>query len=189
MAERPQVDDYATDTHRWWHLSRPSPKLVRALDEGWLVAPGRVLDLGCGLGSELALLALRGFVAVGVDLSPVALRRASVAQPEVHFVRADVLGLPFDGGSFDVLLDRGCFHYLGASERATYAAEAWRVLKPRGRLFLRACLPRAGIRNEIEPHTIRDAFRNWRVLSMEQEAIVSDTRTMPALVALLERNG
>src|SRR3712207_9506738 len=40
-------DEYATEVHRWWHLSRPSPKLARALDAGSLGSPGTVLDRGC----------------------------------------------------------------------------------------------------------------------------------------------
>jgi hypothetical protein len=27
-------DPYRTEVHRWWHLSRPSPELVRALGMG-----------------------------------------------------------------------------------------------------------------------------------------------------------
>lgn len=79
--ERPAgADPYATEVYRWWHLSQPSPELRAAFEEAWLVPPARVLDLGCGLGSELAFLARQGFATVGVDLSAIALRRASTVR-------------------------------------------------------------------------------------------------------------
>ena len=80
-------DPYATDVHKWWHLSRPSPELLTALDTAWLAPPGRVLDLGCGLGTELAFLAGQGFTPIGVDLSLVALQRAHALHPSVGFAQ------------------------------------------------------------------------------------------------------
>jgi SAM-dependent methyltransferase len=162
-------------------------ELVRALDAGWLGAPGRVLDLGCGLGSELAFLACRGFRGVGVDLSPVALARAVARHPAVRFVRADALHLPFAAGVFDLAIDRGCFHYLLTPDRPAYAAEAARVLAPGGRLFLRACLNTAGVRNDIDEAALRKDFAGWRWRRVTYANLESDTRVMPALVALLRR--
>ncbi|MGH2584739.1 MAG: methyltransferase domain-containing protein [Dehalococcoidia bacterium] len=93
--------------------------------------------------------------------------------------------LPFLTARFDVLLDRGCFHYLTAADRPRYAAEAGRVLRLDGRLLLRACLQTAGIRNDIDEPSLRQAFPGWRFLYLERRDIPSDTRTMPALIVLL----
>ncbi|MGE3601623.1 MAG: class I SAM-dependent methyltransferase, partial [Dehalococcoidia bacterium] len=144
------------------------------------------LDVGCGLGSDLSYLAAQGFTAFGVDLSPVALRRATAPHREVRFVQAEALHLPFAIGIFSLLLDRGCFHYLPASDRPAYAAEAARVLRAGGRLFLRSCLYTAGVRNDIAEDLLRTIFAGWRWLSVSREDLASDTRTMPALVTLLE---
>ncbi|MGH3156316.1 MAG: class I SAM-dependent methyltransferase, partial [Streptosporangiaceae bacterium] len=70
-------DHYADGTYRWWHLSVPSPELVQAVADGWLSGPGRVLDVGCGAGSEAAHLHALGWHAIGIDLSPVALTMAA----------------------------------------------------------------------------------------------------------------
>jgi SAM-dependent methyltransferase len=182
-----ETDEYASDVHRWWHLSGPSPELIRTLDAGWLGGRGRVLDLGCGLGSDLAYLVAAGFTALGVDRSPVAVRRAAALHPDVRFLQADVLRLPFDGGAFGLLLDRGCFHYLPVADRTAYAVETARLLCAGGRLFLRSCLYSAGARNDITEDDLRDVFAGWRWLSVTREDLVSDTRTMPALIVLLER--
>lgn len=190
MADRWNVLDqqYKTDTYRVWHFSTLSPELLAALEDGWLEPPGRALDLGCGLGTELAQLARRGVpLTVGVDRSAVALRRARDRHPAVRFVRADVTELPFRGRSFDLALDRGCFHYLPAGLRRRYAAEVLRVLRPGGRFLLRACLYAQGVRNDVTEPLIRRVFADWRVVSVERAAIPSDTRQMIALVTRLER--
>jgi SAM-dependent methyltransferase len=180
-------DPYVTGVCRWWHLSEPSPELRRALEDGWISPPGRGLDLGCGLGTEAGFLTDAGFDTTGIDLSPAALTRAATLHPSPHFARADALRLPFADASFDLLFDRGCFHYIAAADRAQYAAEARRVLRPGGRLLLRACLRTAGERNDLDEPLIRRTFAAWCFLMLEQRVIASDTREMDALLALLER--
>jgi SAM-dependent methyltransferase len=183
------ADPYATEVHRWWHYSRPSPELVAAVRDDWLGADGHALDLGCGLGTELAYLASVGFRTVGVDRSIVALQRAYRLHPNVRFVAADMLRLPFPDGCFEVALDRGSFHCLPGAERARYAAEVRRVLRPGGRFLLRACLYAAGIRNDLTPEIIRATFAGWRTVSLREALIPSDTRQMTAVVARYEHPG
>jgi SAM-dependent methyltransferase len=190
MDQSPSILDqqYQTDIHQFWHLSTPPPELLAALADGWLGVPRRVLDLGCGLGTELAHLAQRGVaLTVGVDRSIAALQRARRLHPAVAFVQADVLELPFGQAGFDVVLDRGCLHYLRAADRPRYAAEVGRVLCPGGRFLLRACLYAQGVRNDLSESLLRRIFAGWRIVSLEQAQIPSDTRQMVALVARLER--
>jgi len=98
-----------------------------------------------------------------------------------------VTGLPLAPASVDLLIDRGCFHYLGHAGRASYGREARRVLKAGGRLLLRMCLTSAGQPNGLGEDTIRETFGSWQVGDMRQLRLVSDTRTMPAIMALLIR--
>ena len=161
--------------------------LTAALSDGWLRPPGRALDIGCGLGLEAAMFSEAGFRAVGVDLSSVALTRASAAHPDVSFVEADVRSLPFTDGDFEVLLDRGCFHYLEPADRSRYVSEAMRVLRPGGRFLLRACLRAAGVRNDIGMDTLLSVFAGWDVIAAREADIPSDTRNMQALVIRLQR--
>jgi ubiquinone/menaquinone biosynthesis C-methylase UbiE len=181
-------DPYLDGTHEYWSLSRPSPELASAVADKWLLPPGKVLDLGCGLATEASYLAGLGFAAWGLDRSPVALRQARALHPTVRLVRADARALPFPDECFDVLLDRGTLHYLNARDRDTYAKEASRVLRPGGRFLLRACLYTAGNRNDVDKTAVLRAFFGWRVDRLTQEELISDTRTMPALVFRL-RNG
>jgi SAM-dependent methyltransferase len=180
------ADHYGNGTYQWWHLSTASPELVAALADGWLTGTGRVLDLGCGLGTEAGYLASIGWLAVGIDLSMVALARAAGLHADTRFLCADLRWLPFRRGFFDAALDRGCFHYLQPGDRPRYAAEARRVLRPGGKLLLRASLRAAGVRNDIDEAVISDAFTGWQIAGMERAAVPSDTRQLEVLVVRLQ---
>jgi SAM-dependent methyltransferase len=181
------ADPYADGVYRWWHLGVPSPELIEAEADGWLGEAGTALDLGCGLGAEAAHLAARGWKAVGVEKSAAALGPARREHAAVSFVSADVLALPFPAETFDVALDRGCFHYLSPPRWPDYAAETRRVLRPGGRMLLRACLTSQCARNAVTESGITRAFAGWAVDWMALDELRSDTRTMQALAARLRR--
>lgn len=116
------------------------PLLIRALG---LPRGGRVLEIGCGRGIALPVLAERLAPAalVGVDIDPalvaVATRhvRALGVPADVHL--ADVRDLPFESASFDLVIDFGtCYHVSGRAAGARAALrEVARVLR-RGGLFV-----------------------------------------------------
>jgi SAM-dependent methyltransferase len=77
------------------------------------VAGLRVLDAGCGGGRTSAWLAEQGARVVWIDVSPELLRLARERVPSGSFSFAD-LGepLPFEDGSFDVVVASLVMHYL-----------------------------------------------------------------------------
>jgi SAM-dependent methyltransferase len=178
-------DHYADGTYRWWHLSSPSPELLGALADRWFPSSGQALDAGCGLGAEAAHLHRAGWRVVGVDLSAVAVAAAAQRNPGPCYLRADLRCLPLRSWSFDASLDRGCFHYLAPDERPRYAAELRRVLRPGGKLLLRASLRAAGVRNDINEETIRAVFAGWRIEFMKRTRIPSDTHSLDVLLVRL----
>lgn len=67
--------------------------------------PERVLDAGCGEGETIERLgSLLPHPVTGVDLNPDSVRFAASRLPEDRFDTADLLALPFDTDSFDLVL-------------------------------------------------------------------------------------
>jgi SAM-dependent methyltransferase len=102
------------------------------IDGGLLVAGAPVLELGCGAGTYVRLLAKRGHPVVGLDYSLPSLRRAVTAGlPQAGgYVAGDASGLPFRSGSFQAVT---CIGVLQALEKPeTALIEIARVLEPGG---------------------------------------------------------
>jgi hypothetical protein len=59
------------------------------------------------------------------------------------------------------------------------------VLRPGGKLLLRASLRTAGERNDIDEVVIAGTFGAWRVDGMERAEVPSDTRMLEVIVARL----
>ena len=93
----------------------------------------RVLDYGCGHGMASVVLARRGAIVTGFDLSggyvEEARRRAAANEVEVSFVQADAETLPFEDASFDAVWGCAILHHLDLQKAGR---ELCRVLKPGG---------------------------------------------------------
>ena len=104
--------------------------------------PFRLLDVGCGTGLLLRLLAGRADAAqlAGLDYSPEMLRRLTAAAAEVpgggriFAVQGDAERLPFADASFDLVTCCNSFHHY--PHQAAAIAGFHRVLRPGGRLIL-----------------------------------------------------
>jgi arsenite methyltransferase len=111
----------------------------------------RVLDMGCGRGAVLTAVAKRlssGRV-TGVDIwsthdqsgnaRDVTMRNASLegVLDRVDIETGDMRALPFADGTFDIVVSSLAIHNIRShAARAQAIAEAWRVLKPGGRLAI-----------------------------------------------------
>jgi len=125
----------------------PSLEFVRSmelLDRLLPAPPARLLDVGGGPGTYAAPLARRGYRVQLVD--PVRLhvaqaRQAASGDPAAAFtaVIGDARELPAPDRSQDaVMLFGPLYHLTGAADRRQALREAWRVLRPGGRLLAMA---------------------------------------------------
>lgn len=101
-----------------------------------------VLDVGCGGGVDAIMAAKlvghRGTV-TGVDMVAEMVHRAHknvsrVGITNVFFAQASAEALPFSNGRFDVVMSNGAFNLV--PDKANGLREAYRVLKPGGRLLV-----------------------------------------------------
>ena len=113
--------------------------LAELFEKELQVRPGmRALDVGCGPGILSVTLAKAGCSVTGVDLSPGMLeearRNAERHGVEPAFMEGNAEELPFEDGTFDVVVSRWLVWNLPHPQDAY--AEWLRVLKPGGSLLV-----------------------------------------------------
>ena len=98
----------------------------------------RVLEIGCGLGTDGAQFAKAGADYTGVDLTEAAIelarKRFKLSDLQGEFRVADAENLDFPDESFDIVYSHGVLHHTPDTARA--AREIHRVLKTGGRAIV-----------------------------------------------------
>ena len=98
----------------------------------------RVLEIGCGCGSEAERFARAGAHYTAVDLTDAAVsitrQRFHLASLRGRFVQGDAENLPFADGSFDFVYSHGVLHHTPDTPRTI--REVHRVLSPGGRAVI-----------------------------------------------------
>jgi cyclopropane fatty-acyl-phospholipid synthase-like methyltransferase len=153
--------------------------------EGHSTPPhGRALDIGCGRGAHSLRLARLGWQVTGIDVVPLAVkrarRRAAEAGVIAWFVVGDVTRMSsVVGDGYRFLVDVGCFHTLSAEQQEAYVREATAVAEPGAALLLFAFAP--GMRRPLPPgvsqERIEAVFGGWKLADVE------DARLPPRLAA------
>lgn len=156
------------ETH-WWYLGRR--RIIQTLVEKMLptlnVQNPRILDVGCGTGANLKMLAAYG-EAEGVDISSQAVefcRRRGLDSVKLGAIER----LPYADDSFDLVTALDVIEHL--EDDLAGLREIRRVLRRQGRvlLFVPAFMFLWGVQDDVSNH--------WR------------RYTLPSLVTALERAG
>jgi SAM-dependent methyltransferase len=119
-----------------WDTGQPEPILVEFVTSG-RVKPSPALEIGAGTGTNAIWMAERGFDVLGVDVSPLAMENARTKSDgralRCRFAALDFLAETPEGGPFQFVFDRGCFHVFDEpDERQLFAAQVAAILAPGG---------------------------------------------------------
>jgi SAM-dependent methyltransferase len=137
----------------------------------------RVLEVGVGIGTDLAQYARNGARVSGIDLTEEAVNmtRENFEQRGLEYETlqtADAENLPFEDNSFDLVFSNGVLHHTPNTDKAVQ--EIHRVLKPHGKtivlLYARGIkhyLKRIGIQGVLKGGLLRQGYN--RLISSQTE--------------------
>jgi ubiquinone/menaquinone biosynthesis C-methylase UbiE len=128
---------YEVEQDHWWH--RGMRAISGALLEDRLRRGGRMLDVGCGSGGFLRWAREQGSFEqlAGADISAEAIELARERVPEAELHVAPIWELPFERGSFDLVVLNDVLQHVPAGEVAPALREVRRMLRDDGELLVR----------------------------------------------------
>jgi len=179
---------FEVEGRHWWFLGRRqiiASFVERICKDLGKPEPG-ILDVGCGTGANLQMLADFG-VAEGVDVSDEALefcRARGLAKVKQGAAEA----LPYEDASFDLVTGLDVVEHL--DDDVAGLREMHRVLRPRGRalLFVPAFMFLWGVQDDISHHRRRYTVNELRTrlaeagLTVERATYANITFFMPILI-------
>src|SRR5215813_6596565 len=123
------------DSNTPWDSGVPSEHLKSLLAAGF-IKPCRMLEIGCGTGTNAIFLAQSGFDVTAVDIAEEAIKRAKTKAEElgvkVKFIQADVTALPDVDPPFPFVFDRGTYHIVRSINLAGFQSILAQVVAPGG---------------------------------------------------------
>ncbi len=111
-----------------------------------------VLEAGCGVSVLMNSFALEGADAVGLDMSPVALRKAHNLFKKPFLIEGDISHLPFKDCSFDMVYNIGVIEHF--KDPKPVLKEMQRVLKLHGTIVV-------SVPNKLTLWTVGRLFKNF----------------------------
>ncbi len=95
-------------------------------------ADTEILDLCCGAGQTTQFLVQCSKRVTGLDISPVALERASKNVPQARYVEGLAEDIPLPDQQFDLVHTSAALHEMNPQQLERIMREVYRVLKPGG---------------------------------------------------------
>jgi 2-polyprenyl-3-methyl-5-hydroxy-6-metoxy-1,4-benzoquinol methylase len=100
-----------------WEIGEPQPIVCKILDS---MSPGRLLDIGCGLGRNAKAASDRGYEVLAIDISSTAINKcrefysgSGISFQVLDACRTELIP------EFNVILDSATYHAIPAEKRIT----------------------------------------------------------------------
>ncbi|MBS3055073.1 MAG: class I SAM-dependent methyltransferase [Candidatus Aenigmarchaeota archaeon] len=159
-----------------WESVKPDEELVKYVAER-RIKKGKALEVCCGAGTQSIFLAKKGFDVTGIDISPtaikIAIKRAKEEKVKINFMTGNSFDLKLDAESFDLVLDRGCFHHIPPEARSRYIEGVARVLKKGGKYFSKSFSKKNGwnIEKEFTLEEVENIFSQYFDVEVSREVV------------------
>ena len=123
---------------REWILSRVTKKYFRQYFDK--LKNGTILEIGCGNGAGAKIIkkhfSPKKIIAFDLDPRMISQAKRYVYDRSIIFEVADAAKLPYKNNSFDAAFDYVAIHHIPSPDWKKCLDELYRVLKPRGLVFI-----------------------------------------------------
>lgn len=114
-----------------------SQRFYNDLLDNVILDPGNcVLDVGCGTGTFLNRLSNKStkIASYGIDYSTNMILEAEKKYPQMNFCVGNSKELPYEDATMDVVITCMAYHHF--EDQTAFRKEAFRILKPCGKLYV-----------------------------------------------------
>lgn len=128
-------EEFFDEVEKFRYATQPFMDEVVGFDK---FAGKKVLEIGCGLGTDLIQFARHGANVAAIDLTPNSIdlvrKRFEMENLRVDARVGDAENLPFEDNGFDLVYSFGVLHHTPNTQKAV--DEVYRVLRPDGKIII-----------------------------------------------------
>jgi len=119
-----------------YHTEQVSPLVMKFVKKYGEEIQGKILDLGCGTGINLAYLSEQGFKTYGLDISTTAISRVKERKLHINLKIGSFHNLPYENETFNAIICLRVLQHTDWNGAEKAFSELNRVLKKNGLILL-----------------------------------------------------